>query len=44
MREASLTGTEHLARAVSRAIRPTTEVFRDFRPIRRHRGRGTPFG
>jgi hypothetical protein len=44
MRDARLTGTEHLARAASRAIPPSAEVFRDFRAIRRQRGRGTPFG
>jgi len=44
MRDAPLTGTEHLAGAASRAIRPATAVFRDFRPIRRRRGRGMRFG
>jgi hypothetical protein len=44
MRDASLTGTEHLARGVGAALAAVGGVFHDFRPIPPGRGRGTPFG
>jgi hypothetical protein len=44
MRDASLTGTEHLARGVGAALAAARGVFHDFRRIPGEPGRGTPFG